>query len=218
LRWTITIVDHEHMDPRVRGKSASVGARGADDASDGEWNLRKTGLRIPRGADGVHVVLGDELRAALDSWRARRDAAWPQLPRAPEWRAATNRMSAQLHDAVAPVAPHLSEVESEELDELLRSYDLAPMRAYARSRAAAAPPDDGGLAIVAATYGSGVRIVDVTQVLTGLVVGGRLLVRAKNSLAGDPAVGVAKELAVTYVWRGQRLTRTVAEHETLELP
>jgi hypothetical protein len=206
------------MDSRVPGKAAAGGARGADDSSDGDWSLRKTGIRIPRGADGVHVVLGDELRAALDSWRARRDATWPQLARAAEWRAATNRVSAQLHDAMAHLAPHLSEVESEKLDDVLRSYDLAPMRAYARSRTAAAPPDDGGLAIVAATYGSGVRIVDVTQVLTGLVVGGRLLVRAGNSLAGDPAVGVVKELAVTYVWRGQRLTRTVAEHETLELP
>ena len=188
-----------------------------NDAAD-DWSLRKTGLRIPRGADGIRVVFGKELRSALDSWKARRDAAWPQVPRAAEWRACTNRMTAQLHDALAHVVPHLSEVESERLDELLRGYDVEPLRAYAKSLAAGAPPDDGGLTIVSAVYGKGDRTVDVASVLAGLVVGGRLAVRAANALAGDPAVAVAKELTVTYVWRGERRTRTVAEHEMLELP
>ena len=194
------------------------GSAGAHDPRDGEWNLRKTGLRIPRGADGIRVVFGEELRTALDSWKTWRDAAWPELPRTATWRMVTNLMTEQLHDALAPVAPYLTEPDSERLDELLRIYDLEPLRAYAKSLAGAAPPDDGGLAIESAVYGKGDRTVDVTSVLAGLVVRGRLAVRARNSLAGDPAVGTVKQLIVTYVWRGERRTRTVDEHEMLELP
>lgn len=183
-----------------------------------EWNLRQTGLHIPKGDDGLRVVFGEGLRAALDALKARRDAAWPEVPRTPEWRAVTATITTQIHAALAHVAPHLSEEESDRLDELLRRYDLEPLRAHPKTTAAALPPDDGGLAIVSAVYGKGSRTVDVTSVLAELVVGGRLAVRASNSLAGDPAIGVVKELTTTYVWRGEQRTRSVAEYEMLELP
>ena len=204
------------------GESSGARNEKRDDAAS--WNPRKTGVHVPEDAGEIRLVLSDGLREALDSWKARRDAEWPRVPRRAAWRSVTRRMSAHLHDALARFAPRLSERESDEIDEFLLRYDLEPLRAYAKARAAAAaaalppPPDDGGLAIVSAVYGKGRKSVDVAQALASRIVGGRLCVRADNSLGGDPLVGVVKKLTVKYVWRGRRRTRCVAEYDTLVLP
>jgi DnaJ-like protein len=82
----------------------------------------------------------------------------------------------------------------------------------------AAPSERGDLVIESAIYGADGKVVDVTRELASRVAGNRLTVEATNGLAGDPNVGVVKVLVVTYVWRGERRTRTVHEGETLTLP
>jgi len=103
---------------------------------------------------------------------------------------------------------------------LADTHPNAWLREEARAKLQASPPpgDAGGLRIVEAVYGKDGKAVDVTRVLAGMVVGGRLVVEAGNALAGDPSLGVVKDLAVTYEWRGERRTRTVREYETLTLP
>lgn len=197
------------------------GARRATGASAAEWNPRKTGIHVTPHVDEIQLVLSEELRTALDDWKARRDARWPEVPRTPEWLFVTKSMTEHLHRALTRFAPHVILMESEQIDAFLRRYDLDPLRAFARAQAAAAappPPDDGGLTIVSAFYGKGRRKVDVAQALASRIVGGRLFVHASNELGGDPAYGVVKKLTVRYVWRGRRHVRSVAEHDGLALP
>jgi len=188
------------------------------------WNPRRTGIFVTKDADQIHLVLSDGLRAALDSWKARRDARWPEIPRPAKWLFVTKWMTEHLHESLMRFAPHLSKRDSDQIDRFLRRYDLEPLRAYAKARAAAAaaalppPSDGGGLTIVSAVYGKGRKSVDVTTVLVSKIAYGRLLVWVGNSLGGDPAVGVVKKLTVKYLWKGRRRSRTVAEHETLALP
>jgi hypothetical protein len=94
------------------------------------------------------------------------------------------------------------------------------LREDARAKLQAAPPPEteGSLKIVSGVYGKDGRTVDVTGALASMVVGGRLVVEAGNALAGDPLVGVVKELSVTYVWKGERRTRLIDEYEVLTLP
>lgn len=60
--------------------------------------------------------------------------------------------------------------------------------------------------------------VDVTRQLQALVRDGTLTVRADNSIAGDPAVDIVKQLRVEYTANGKQLTKAIGEGETLRLP
>lgn len=104
---------------------------------------------------------------------------------------------------------------------LAESHTNAWLREEARARLQGAPrnaPEDGSLRIVSGVYGKDGKTVEVTGVLASMVVGGRLVVEAGNALAGDPLVGIVKDLAVAYTWKGERRTRTIREYETLTLP
>jgi len=60
---------------------------------------------------------------------------------------------------------------------------------------------------------------DVTQRLRGLVKNDKLSAKANNDvLGGDPAVGIIKQLTVTYSVAGKIHVITVREGETLEIP
>lgn len=78
--------------------------------------------------------------------------------------------------------------------------------------------DESGLTIHSAKYGAGGHWTDVSAVLKGHIVEGRLNVIAGNQLAGDPAPNVVKELSVDYSYRDKRQTTTVKEGESLSLP
>ena len=105
------------------------------------------------------------------------------------------------------------------LADVAASHTNRWIREFARQKLQlAAPVERGELVIESAYYGVEGRIVDVTRELASRVTGGRLTTRAGNELYGDPAPGVAKSLTVTYVWNGERRTRTVGEGETLTLP
>jgi hypothetical protein len=186
-------------------------------AAAAAWNLRRTGMLVRKDAGEIALVLSDGLRAQLDRWKADRDERWPGRPRPAGWRDETKRMTACLHDALAPVVSRLAPEDGRAVDRFLRRYDLAPLPRSARP-GRPLPPDRGGLRVVSAIYGKGERTVDVTKKLASRIVGGRLAVRASNSLAGDPAVGVVKKLTVNFVWRGRRRRRSVAECELLTLP
>lgn len=60
--------------------------------------------------------------------------------------------------------------------------------------------------------------VDVTAKLAERVRDGELEISADNSIAGDPAINVAKELRVDYVLDGVEHSITSAEGQTLRLP
>ena len=60
--------------------------------------------------------------------------------------------------------------------------------------------------------------VDVSTQLQGLVQDNRLSVRADNSIAGDPAPNIVKQLRVEYAVDGQPATKTVDENQLLTLP
>jgi len=85
------------------------------------------------------------------------------------------------------------------------------------------PPAASTLEIRKAVYGvlsaeAPPETVDVTQTLIDLIRNGRLEVKADNSLAGDPAPNILKELRVVYTYNGKRAAATVAENETLKIP
>jgi hypothetical protein len=85
------------------------------------------------------------------------------------------------------------------------------------------PPAASTLEIRKAEYGDLFRdappeTADVTQKLVGLVRDGRLEVSADNSLAGDPAPNIVKELRVVYTYDGKRATTTVGENQKLIIP
>lgn len=58
---------------------------------------------------------------------------------------------------------------------------------------------------------------DVTALVAGHVRDGALVLQVANSLFGDPAQGVVKQLQVTYVLGDQRRTATVGENQELRL-
>jgi hypothetical protein len=60
--------------------------------------------------------------------------------------------------------------------------------------------------------------VDVTEKLSKRIINGTLEVTADNSLAGDPAYNVVKQLRVDFVLDGVAKTATVAENQVLLLP
>ncbi len=62
------------------------------------------------------------------------------------------------------------------------------------------------------------EIVDVTAQLAKLVRNGRLVVRADNNIAGDPASMIVKQLRVEYTLNGERLVATVGENQMLRIP
>lgn len=59
---------------------------------------------------------------------------------------------------------------------------------------------------------------DVTEQVRALVREGALSVAASNSLAGDPAQNVVKQLRVDYVYNGVAGRKIVEENQTLKLP
>ncbi len=68
-----------------------------------------------------------------------------------------------------------------------------------------------------AVYGAGNQTVDVTDRLRAMLRGNGLSVQASNSLAGDPAPRVVKQLRITYTVGGEEKTAVVPENETFEL-
>jgi len=73
------------------------------------------------------------------------------------------------------------------------------------------------LEIKQAVYGAGDRTVDVTDRLRAMIRANTLSVEASNSLAGDPAQGVVKQLRITYTIGGEEKTAVVPEKESIEL-
>jgi len=61
-------------------------------------------------------------------------------------------------------------------------------------------------------------VVDVTSKLAGQVWNGLLVVRADNSIAGDPAPNIVKQLRVEYTLNGKRRTVTADENRVLRIP
>ena len=61
-------------------------------------------------------------------------------------------------------------------------------------------------------------IVDVTAQLARRVRNGALSIRADNSISGDPAQGIVKQLRVEYTLNGEAHTKTVDEGRTLTIP
>lgn len=76
-----------------------------------------------------------------------------------------------------------------------------------------------GLQIVAATYGFENRKNDVRERVAAQVNGDRASFKVTNALmGGDPAIGKAKTLEVTYAFQGQTFTVTAREDSTITIP
>jgi hypothetical protein len=60
--------------------------------------------------------------------------------------------------------------------------------------------------------------VDVTKIVAARVADGKLSVQATNTLAGDPASLVVKQMRVDYTYNGVQASATVDENETMNLP
>ncbi len=86
----------------------------------------------------------------------------------------------------------------------------------------AGPRPTHKLEITGATYGVLSQeipdCVDVTAQVRALVKDGSLTVAATNSLAGDPAQNVVKQMRVDYTYNGAPGRKIVGEGETLRLP
>jgi type 1 glutamine amidotransferase len=75
------------------------------------------------------------------------------------------------------------------------------------------------LVIVRAVYGDlqSERIVDVTEKVRGMATADGLAVVASNGNFGDPASGIVKQLRIEYTLDGEKMEKTVREHETLTI-
>jgi len=80
-------------------------------------------------------------------------------------------------------------------------------------------PASGNVVILKAVYGDlpNGPSADVTKKVAALVKAGSLAVEASNGNFGDPAHGIAKKLRVDYSVNGVRVSKTVAEGESLPL-
>ena len=75
-----------------------------------------------------------------------------------------------------------------------------------------------GLRILSATYGSGNRVIDVTNMLNSRVQNNALSISVNNETMGrDPAVGADKVLQVTYELNGNRQQVSVNEGKSLRI-
>lgn len=74
------------------------------------------------------------------------------------------------------------------------------------------------LQVTRATYGTGGRTLDVTELLKGQIQNNQLAFDVPGSQLGDPAPGSVKELVVTYVWEGRTLEARARDGERLTLP
>lgn len=68
--------------------------------------------------------------------------------------------------------------------------------------------------IIKATYGG----LDCTEQIKRKVVNGKLIVRADNSICGDPLVGVTKHLHITAIIDGEEITQSFKEGLLVTLP
>ncbi len=100
-------------------------------------------------------------------------------------------------------------------------HAVACLREHAPAILPAAPPRRK-FEIVHAEYGVFHRglpnLVDVTRVLARRVQNGRLVVRADNSLAGDPAHNIVKQMRVEYLLDGKPGVALVDENQVLRIP
>jgi len=75
------------------------------------------------------------------------------------------------------------------------------------------------LRIERAIYGAGNQVMDVTALLQSRVADNRLELPVTNeTMGGDPAYGVVKQLQVTYDWAGQAFDVVANENDFLRLP
>jgi len=77
---------------------------------------------------------------------------------------------------------------------------------------------DNNLIIQNAVYGANGRYVNVTSQLQNKIVLNHLKITVNNNIAGDPNVGVRKELKVEYTFNGNNFVKTANEDELLILP
>jgi len=81
------------------------------------------------------------------------------------------------------------------------------------------PGNSGDLRILQAVYGAAGRQVNVTNRLQSMVSNGTLNVAVNNgTMGGDPAPGMAKQLYVSYSFRGQQQSTSVSENGKLTIP
>ncbi len=110
----------------------------------------------------------------------------------------------------------------DEIEELKRRLPQTEVRSLTQDGAEADLPEptpQGELVIHRATFGIGPATVDVTGIIKSAVSGGRVVILATPPRMGsDPAVGLVKELVVSYSHAGQRHTTRVQEGCILELP
>ena len=75
------------------------------------------------------------------------------------------------------------------------------------------------LTIISAQYGADPKWVDVKSMLESRIQNNALSVQAvSNNFGGDPIMGKAKTLRVTYSWQGQTYDVAIPENGTLNLP
>lgn len=77
---------------------------------------------------------------------------------------------------------------------------------------------DSGLKVLFATYGKNDKVVDVADILNKKITDNKLQVRAQNSLFGDPARNIPKELRVVYSFGNKIETTVISENGELQIP
>lgn len=99
---------------------------------------------------------------------------------------------------------------------VFRGQESSPVIASSETRVQRPGPQPlPGLEITKAEYGYFLPdgVADVTSVLKGMVKGGQLRASADNSLCGDPAPGIIKELRIKYKDNGEIKRLSVPEHQ-----
>ena len=74
------------------------------------------------------------------------------------------------------------------------------------------------LSILKAEYGTLNKKIDITEKLSKKINDNKIEIKIDNGIAGDPAIGEAKEAVITYSFNGEEKTITLKGNEMLKLP
>lgn len=183
---------------------------------------------------GGEPVSGQEvdLSGRLEVLRAEYGVLTSEMPDAAD---VTDLLRQRIVDGKLSIAASNAVMGGDPAPNIVKSlwvkYTLDDAEAEARvdeNQTLALPPDGrtGRLAIVQAYYGdlpdpvrpAQRQTVDVTKQLQAAVANGRLRIKADNSIAGDPANLVVKQMAVDYAFDGVAYHRVYPENATVVLP
>jgi hypothetical protein len=127
-------------------------------------------------------------------------------------------------EQIASMQGRMLDIYSSNRIPLTTPYEMVASASVLPGGGGVAPPwgpggSGGDLRILQAVYGAAGRQMNVTNRIQSMVNNGSVNVAVNNgTMGGDPAPGIAKQLFVSYSYRGQQQSTSVAENDNLTIP